>query len=209
MSRPIIALVLDESGSMAPHVSTTLAAYEKMLASYKAELPEATFVVTTFSSRGCTTRSFPKVADAPPTLLDYRPNGMTPLYDAVGDAIRWCEAAARPGDRVILAIQTDGQENDSKRETRASVATAMAAKKEAGWVFTFLGADIDAWGVVQQMGLSQVIPQQHTYGYAGSAAGEAFQMHTNSTIRYARTGDVGVIAEEYAKANKDASGRKA
>ena len=52
-------------------------------------------------------------------------------------------------------ITTDGHENSSKRFTYSQIKKTIEAKKEIGWEFLFLGANIDAIGEAEKMGISR------------------------------------------------------
>jgi hypothetical protein len=60
-------------------------------------------------------KSVPKL-----TQDDYLPSGMTPLYDAIGVTVgRLGESPV--GDKVIVVIMTDGEENSSREWSHAQV----------------------------------------------------------------------------------------
>ena len=98
---------------------------------------------------------------APMTRQDYCPGGCTALLDAVGDAIRHIgnvHKYARKEDvpeHTLFVITTDGMENASHRHTLADVKRLISRQQEKyGWEFIFLGANIDAVGTAQSMGIS-------------------------------------------------------
>jgi len=89
----------------------------------------------------------------------YSPNGMTALYDAVGDAVTKTGAFldslgpdSRPED-VIVVILTDGMENSSRRWDLGQVARLIADAEDDGWQFVFLGANLDSQAVAHDMGM--------------------------------------------------------
>ncbi len=75
----------------------------------------------------------------------YRPNGMTPLYDAVGSTLVDLKTIVKECELAIgsVTIITDGYENASRHYTHEKVARMIADLKEQGWKFNFIGANID------------------------------------------------------------------
>ena len=48
-------------------------------------------------------------------------------------------------EKPVVIVFTDGEENRSREHTRDSVARLIDARKAEGWVFAFLGANVDAF----------------------------------------------------------------
>lgn len=91
------------------------------------------------------------------TAANYRPRGMTALLDAVGKTITEFESATTLGDddRVLVVVQTDGQENRSREYTAAAVAALIKEREATGkWSFVFLGAGPDTWRQADAMGFA-------------------------------------------------------
>lgn len=160
----LITMVLDESGSMVSCWDTTIAGFNEFVAGQRAADSE--------TGRGYLTLikfDAPQIktvfADRPLTevpLLDknnYTPNGGTNLLDAIGAAVETVNTALakmKKKDRcgVIITILTDGAENSSIRYTHADIKAMVAAAERADWTFTFLGANIDAFGVGSTFGMT-------------------------------------------------------
>ena len=92
---------------------------------------------------------------------EYYVRGCTALLDAVGKTIgkiaRVQKSAAAPyrAGKVLFVITTDGMENASREFTyRKLKALIERQKKEFGWEFLFLGANIDAIETAGQMGIT-------------------------------------------------------
>jgi len=69
---------------------------------------------------------------------DYCPSGGTALYDAIGNSIEDLERNARE-NRVVLAIVTDGQEENSSEYTLDEVRRMIQDKRKTGrWTILFL-----------------------------------------------------------------------
>ena len=78
------------------------------------------------------------------------PRGRTALLDAIGRTIGevrgWIDQVLvdRRPDQVVFAVVTDGMENASREWSRQKVMDAVKEQTEAGWHFSFLGANQDA-----------------------------------------------------------------
>ena len=147
-------ILLDRSGSMSQRWSEALGsinAYVKELAK-----GSATVTLATFDSVG--DMKYEVLRDAVPsaewkdvTDADAQPRGGTPLLDAIGRAVSAIES--RPGDKKILIVMTDGEENQSREMNKVSAKAALDRFEKRGWQVVFLGADFDAFGQAATVGV--------------------------------------------------------
>lgn len=90
---------------------------------------------------------------------DYFVRGSTALYDAIGFGINKIKAVQEStskkykADKVIVLITTDGMENASREFCIIDIKKLIKAQEEMGWEFIFLGANIDAREVADDMGI--------------------------------------------------------
>jgi len=92
---------------------------------------------------------------------DYKPDGMTALYDAIGHAITKQESIKK--ENVIFVILTDGHENTSRDYNRKQIKEKITkAEKEYGWKFIYLGANQDAIYVGNSLGISTSCDYEYT-----------------------------------------------
>lgn len=152
-----VALVVDKSGSMEAvrqQVISGTNEYLQMLRGEKKVSLSLTFFDTEVKSPYVNV-AVDKVPDL--SVESYRPSGMTALYDAIGQTVAKTEASLTgKKPKVLVVIQTDGEENSSKEYTREKIRDLIAAKeKEGNWTFVFLGADQDAWLAAAPLGISQ------------------------------------------------------
>ena len=148
MNHGYVAILLDETGSMAGQETRVTTGINEYINKLRSELNEASCSVALnlFDSerwreyyRG-SLRDFPLMA-----TTDYAPGAMTPLYDAIAKTISAAEADA--GDaKVLVIIDTDGLENASQEVARDTIFERIKAKEKAGWTFVFLGAEMDEFG---------------------------------------------------------------
>jgi hypothetical protein len=177
-----IHLIIDESGSMGPLRAETVSGFNKFLGDQqklsKADAPgkrvkPARLHVTLFDTMGIRKPIWDKpIEDVKPwTEADYRPGAGTPLLDAVGDTL-----SEAKGKNALVVIITDGQENASRKWTKAAVKDLISRKQADGWTVIYLGANVDAFAEGGGMGVSL----RSTSGYQPTAIGMAAMYNTVS-----------------------------
>ena len=158
----LVTFLLDKSGSMGLILDDTIGAYNVYLDTLKTG--DASDSIE-FSSVLFDSMSVDKLYVNEPvknvaalSRETYRPNGGTPLIDAAYKTIKAVETAiaqreAQP--KVVICIQTDGQENASREHTWEELQDLIKAKTAEGWQFNFMGAGIDAYDQGARMGISK------------------------------------------------------
>jgi hypothetical protein len=159
----IIAVVLDESGSMGVCRDTTIAGFNEFVQGQRDAANAGVGYLTLNKFEGGNIRTV--FADRPLSEVprldhgSYTPAGGTNLLDAIGHTIEQVNASLdklkkkdRPG--VIVLIMTDGEENCSRRYNNDMVKAMVTAAEKADWSFVFLGANIDAFNVGAAFGMS-------------------------------------------------------
>lgn len=156
-----LVFILDRSGSMHGFEADTVGGFNSMIEKQRSE--EGTAFVTTYlfntDCRMLHDRA-PLGSVEAMKVKDFCVGGCTALYDAVGGAIKHIESIhkyARKTDvpeHTIFVIATDGYENASRHYSHASIKKMIEEKKELGWEFIFLGANIDVDTVAGDMGIS-------------------------------------------------------
>ncbi len=144
----MLVLVVDRSGSM-QSIRQDMEGGIKTLLDEQAEAPGAC-VVTVAQFDDQYELLFQGVPVAEVTRYELVPRGSTALLDAIGRTIgevsnwlRRLDEDRRPG-KVVFAVVTDGLENASHEWTRDKVMAAVKERGDAGWQFTFLGANQNA-----------------------------------------------------------------
>ena len=160
-NRTELVFILDRSGSMSGLESDTIGGYNAMLEKQKKEAGEATVTTVLFDDQ------YELLHDridlkgiAPITDREYYVRGCTALLDAIGRTIQKIANVQRhtaPGQRaekVLFVITTDGMENASREYTYEKVRQLVERqKREFGWEFLFLGANIDAIRTARRFGI--------------------------------------------------------
>ena len=98
------------------------------------------------------------------TAKDYRPNGCTPLYDAVGETLTDLEAVAETHDDAVASVTiiTDGEENSSRHYSGSDVAKIISRLKEKGWNFNIIGANIDVESLAKDLHIDNTLKWEQT-----------------------------------------------
>lgn len=139
-----VYVILDRSGSMAPLANTVVQETNSLFDNLRADPEIATVTLVMFESED----AFDCVLDRLPinrlgklSSDAYQPGTGTPLWDAIGSTVDLAtrhQAAAQR--RVLVAVVTDGEENDSVQYTSRRLYGKLRRRLAAGWQFLYLGA---------------------------------------------------------------------
>ncbi len=157
-----IVFILDRSGSMGGLESDTIGGFNSMLEKQKKERGQAVVSTVLFDNVSEVLHDrIPIEKMEPMNDKQYYVRGCTALIDAIGGAIHHIgnvHKYIRPEDvpaHTIFIITTDGLENASSKYSSAEVKKMIAEKKEKGWEFLFLGANIDAVETAKHFGIDE------------------------------------------------------
>ncbi|MBQ4166876.1 MAG: VWA domain-containing protein [Clostridia bacterium] len=157
-----IVFILDRSGSMGGLESDTIGGFNAMIEKQKKEEGEALVSTILFDDRTEVIHdriSLEKIE--PMTDKQYWVRGCTALIDAIGGAIHHVSEVHRyirdedVPEHTVFIITTDGMENASRKYTSDEVKKLISQKKELGWEFLFLGANIDAVETAKHFGIEE------------------------------------------------------
>ena len=155
-----LVFILDRSGSMAGLESDTIGGFNAMLEKQKKTEGECWVSTVLFANDSQVIHDRLPLEQVPKlTEKEYSVGGCTALLDAIGGAVKHIadiHKYARPEDvpaRTLFVITTDGLENASRRFDSRSVKKLIERKKEEGWEFLFLGANIDAVETARHIGI--------------------------------------------------------
>ena len=157
-----LVFILDRSGSMGGLESDTVGGFNSMLDRQKKDDSAALVTTVLFDDQIETLHDRIPLAETPRiTEKEYYVRGCTALLDAVGETVKKIENIhkyARPEDvpaHTLFVITTDGYENASRNYTAAEVKRLISKKREQGWEFLFMGANIDAVETAATIGISR------------------------------------------------------
>lgn len=182
----VVTFLLDKSGSMGPIKNDTIGAFNAYLSELQKEPAGMTFSFLQFDTNSVDTihRNVPVGEALLLTPATYNPNGGTPLIDAAYKTIKAVEASI--GDRrpkVVICIQTDGQENASRDHTWADLQDLIKEKTALGWQFNFMGCGIDAYAQGAQMGIAAINTMSYDR-HDAAATRSAFAASAQNTVRF-------------------------
>ncbi len=157
-----LVFILDRSGSMSGLEDDTIGGFNSFVEKQKREKGECLVSTVLFNNRSNVIHdrvSLDKIEKM--TRKEYFASGSTALIDAMGDAIHHISNVHRyireedVPESTIFVIITDGKENDSHRYSSDEVKKMVSEKKEKGWEFLFLGANIDAVETAKHYGIDE------------------------------------------------------
>ncbi len=191
-----LVLILDKSGSMAGLERDTIGGFNSMLEKQKAVDGPCRVTTVLFDHRYTLLHDRIDIqAVSPMTDREYFVGGSTALLDAVGTTIHKIAAVQKNtaeeyrAERVLLVIITDGEENASREYSIQRVKAMIEhEKREYGWEFVFLGANIDAVETAGRFGIGA----DRAVDYVPDSAGTElnFQAMSETVACFRATGAV-------------------
>jgi uncharacterized protein YegL len=214
MPKTHIAIVLDMSGSMSATVEATKSGVKEYIKTTRKDIPDARFSLTVFDNIIEKWVVDARLGDirAGGIIENYKPRNMTALYDAIGKTIDDLKGKVKKKDKAIVVVMTDGYENASKFYTQSFIRSLITELQNNGnWTFVFLGANIDSWGVSQNLGFYHNNTVDYNYGkgqlaaFRGTATASAGLARSRSVSTQDFYGDSGVKVEEFTQNNINAT----
>lgn len=158
-----LVFILDRSGSMSGLESDTVGGFNSLIEKQKKQDGECLVSAVLFNSASRVLYDRVRLSDIPKmTEKDYLPQGATALIDAIGKAIHHIGTIhkyAREEDvpeHTMFVIITDGYENASRVYGSSEVKAMIESKKrDSGWEFLFIGANIDAVETAKNFGIDE------------------------------------------------------
>ena len=156
-----LVFILDRSGSMAGLEGDTIGGFNSMIEKQKKEEGECFVSTVLFDNVSEVLHDRVKLSEIKPmTDKEYTVRGSTALIDAIGGAIhhignihKYIRNEDVP-EHTMFVITTDGMENSSRKYGSEEVKKMIERqKKEHGWEFLFIGANIDAVETAAKFGI--------------------------------------------------------
>lgn len=156
-----LVFILDRSGSMANLVDDTIGGFNQFLKKQKT-LPEDTRVTTVLFNHRIKLLHDQEPLEAVSLLSakDYHVGGTTAMLDAIGYTLKRLHkrhhhlGVERRERAVLVVIMTDGMENSSLTYTTEDIRQLMHQRQtQDDWEFIFLGANIDAHQMGENIGI--------------------------------------------------------
>lgn len=194
MKNLFVTIVLDRSGSMSSNVVETVGALNAYLDSIRADKDVSYRLrLMQFDSQDQTILREGMIGDIAPINVDeFKPRGMTPLYDAIGNAVVHADTLPRrDSEGTALVILTDGLENASRHYHSEQIKGMLdQRKRDWNWLVLYLGADHDAFTASGALGIHVNHTLQFNKGNA-DAHRHSMAAVARSTGAYGMTGDAG------------------
>ena len=169
-NRTELVFILDRSGSMGGLETDTIGGFNAMLKKQQAVEGDCQVTTVLFDDEYELLHNQMDIHEVKPmTDKEYYVRGCTALYDAVGRTIHTIAAEQRPDDKVLFVIITDGYENASTEYTGSQIKAAIEKMKtERNWQFVFLGANIDAAEVAEEIGIDREMAAEYAADEEGT-----------------------------------------
>jgi hypothetical protein len=189
-TRTLVTFLLDRTGSMEAIRDDTIGGFNAYLDGLKGNgEADIDFTLIQFDSvsidKICVAVPVAQVAKL--TRDTYQPRASTPLIDAAVKTIIAVETSllSMPAARVVICIQTDGQENSSTEHNWAELNALVKEKSAKGWQFNFMGVGIDAYDQGARMGIAPAATMAYDHRDR-QATVAAFSASAENARAYAR-----------------------
>ena len=195
-------VILDRSASMSPLREAAVQGYNGILevvrvAQEQNALMQQNYITLSFFNDSVTNVFDCDTIQSIPDLLldDYRPQGNTALWDAIGISLDSLKIKLNTLENAtaVVTIISDGLENASKQYSIYAVADRVDALKGQGVMFVFMGTNQD----VAQTAASLHIDNYRVFEYTAEGMKEAWQSGIDASADY---------YERMSQYNKDTKG---
>lgn len=186
-----IVFLLDMTGSMQRLKADVIGGFNQFIIDQKKVKGEAVVTLILFNSEEVTTLfdhlDINTVREL--NVEDYKPAGMTPLLDTMGNAIdslgerlRNTPESDRP-EKVMFVVMTDGEENYSRIFSLKQIYEKVKHQRDNyKWEFAFLGANIDAFAEATKLGIN--LANAATFTYSPDGIKNSYRNIHNITTSY-------------------------
>lgn len=180
----LIAVILDESGSMGGSWDEVIAGFNRFLQDQWA-LPDSCRLSLTKFNTVCSLLYPPRpLAQVPRLDRDhYTPGGNTALFDAIAETVRVAQAHKLAEERVLCVVITDGAENASRETTQQQVTEIIKALERRGdWTFVYLGVTPDQF--IHDMKLYGTVVATNTAAYNPGSPRQSWDTLSQQTTAF-------------------------
>lgn len=174
-------IILDESGSMAPHKKSSIEEFNNQLSLAKEQTDLDIYMsLVTFNNTVKPIYWMKPVSEL--SELDpssYRPNNGTALLDAIGYTVSRLDNEAEQDATHLVFVISDGEECSSLEWSAEKIKKMLMAHTETtGWTITYFGCNVDTF-TLQNMGFNLM----NTQVFKGVAGPQGMYGSSNSTLR--------------------------
>lgn len=203
-------LILDRSGSMSSCIEQTVEGVNNQIHRIKEvadKFPEQELITSlTFFNHEVTPVWIRKNIEELTELsyTDYRPDGTTSLFDAIGISIKSLQdsigkVVEENLASVVVVIITDGYENSSTSYKLKQIKGIIEELEKTGkWNFSYIGTTLDTY----QVACTLSIKRGNTMLYDLKETSSMYHKLSNNIVNYMKSKDSGIIESEFL-ANED------
>lgn len=164
-------IILDESGSMESIKKSIISGFNETVQTIKGiekQFPDQlhTISMVSFNGLGQKVLHFTEPVSKLEAIDDssYKPDSMTPLYDAIGFSVTKLKLFLenKTGYNVLVTIMTDGEENASREYSGQSIKKMIDDLKQNNWTFTYIGTDHDVEKFANSISITNTMVWQKT-----------------------------------------------
>lgn len=159
-------IILDESGSMTSIRESVISGFNELVETIKgieSRFPEQAHFISLVSFNGGGRKTLhwkdPVSSLARINATNYQPREVTPLFDAMGDAVGRLKSELQDTGphNVLVTIFTDGEENASKEFSGPVIKKMVEELKKSNWTFTYIGTDHDVEGFAISISITNTL----------------------------------------------------
>lgn len=189
----LLNILLDRSGSMGGYEKDVIGHYNSYIKEQAALPGKATVSLVLFDTvyeevyLGKEIKSVPAL-----NTHTYFVRGGTAYLDALGRLIHSVDGLKNKPKKVVFVVNTDGEENSSHEFTRAQIKELITNRqKQFDWQFVFIGAGIDAFEAVKDLGYASASVLTAAAPQAGGI-GQSYNSLRGATTSY-RSGETATM----------------
>jgi len=155
-----IIFILDESLSMEEYINSYIQGINEFINEQKQTNPTANFTMIKFNNEVNVLCVDSKIHTLPVFTCDnYKPSGITSLYDAIGYGI---DLKHNSIQNVIMIIITDGDDNNSSKYNINTIGTKINYLKQCGWEFLYIASSHNSQIVGKKIGIETCLSYSET-----------------------------------------------
>ena len=181
-----LGVVLDQSASMSSLINAVITGFNALVDEQRTT-QGANFSLELFNNTSQMLYDAVPIGEVPPLRQEsYKTDGGTALNDAIAAMIQAIGKRTKRGIRVLIAILTDGEENASRKFSKADILQMITYRRTTyDWQFIFIGPP----GALDYA-LSIGIPKSNVVSFSADGAGiTAIMARLSKSMKAYQLGD--------------------
>jgi len=181
-----LGVVLDQSASMSSLINAVITGFNALVDEQRTT-QGANFSLELFNNTSQMLYDAVPIGEVPPLRQEsYKTDGGTALNDAIAAMIQAIGKRTKRGTRVLIAILTDGEENASRKFSKADILQMITYRRTTyDWQFIFIGPP-----EALDYALSIGIPKSNVVSFSADGAGiTAIMARLSKSVKAYQLGD--------------------